>query len=280
MAEHRVPRRSVPRGTPLPGAVVVVTGAGGHIGRDLVDALGSAGSTVIGLDLPHACPDGDPRYVACDITDEQAVSEVIRRTVAAHGRIDVLVHCAGLSAIGRFEDHDVGVHRQVMEATHFGAVSVTMAALPALREAAGRVVVVGSVAGFAPVLGRPAYVAAKHAVTGLFTALRSELEPDGIRVTLVHPTFVTGGMAEASDRVAGHDRVTTGEELTPRDVASAIVTSISHGVDHVLVGRTAHRAWIVNRFAPSLYARLMTRRLRADMGSIGPIGSVEEGQAT
>src|SRR5690606_35120519 len=159
-------------------------------------------------------------------------------------------------AIGAFEDHDLEVHRRVMDVTHFGAVSVTLAALPALRAASGRVVVVGSVAGFAPVLGRPPYVAAKHAVTGLFTALRPELEPDGVGVTLVHPTFVSGGMAEASDRAEGRERATTGEELTPADVADAVVVAIARGRDHVLVGRTARRAWIVNRLAPTLYERL------------------------
>ena len=49
---------------------------------------------------------------------------------------------------------------------------MTQAALPGLRKARGRVVLIGSVTGFAPVLGRPPYVAAKHAVTGLFTAIR------------------------------------------------------------------------------------------------------------
>jgi short-subunit dehydrogenase len=249
-------------GTTLAGAVVVVTGAAGQIGRALVQALEQAGSTVVGLDLPKACPD-DPRYVPCDITDEDAVRSAVARILVAQATIDVLVHCAGLSAIGAFEDHDVDVHRRVMDVTHFGAVSVTLAALPALKAASGRVVVVGSVAGFAPVLGRPPYVAAKYAITGLFTALRPELEPQGVHVSLVHPTFVTGGMAEASERALGSERATTGEELTPQDVAEAIVAAIAHGRDHVLVGRTARRAWIVNRFAPRLYTQLMTRRLRA-----------------
>lgn len=247
----------------LRGAVVVVTGAAGQIGRSLVAGLESAGATVVGLDLAQACPAGDQRYLACDITDEHAVRAGIGKIVADRGRIDVLVHCAGLSAIGAFEDHDLSTHRRVMDVTHFGAVSVTLAALPALRAASGRIVVVGSVAGFAPVLGRPPYVAAKHAVTGLFTALRSELEPSGVGVTLVHPTFVTGGMAEASGRAPGRERATTGEQLTPAHVAAAIVTGIERGRDLVLVGRTAWLSWYASRLAPGLYTRLMTRRLRA-----------------
>ena len=144
---------------------------------------------------------------------------------------------------------------------HLGPVALTQAALPALRTSGGRVVLIGSVAGFAPVLGRPAYVGAKHAVTGLFEALRPELARDGVGVTVVHPTFVTGGMGEAADRAAGRERATTGPEITADDVARAVVEGVRSGQDRVLVGRTATIAWHVSRLAPRLYVRLMTRRL-------------------
>ena len=252
-------------GAPRP-RVAVVTGAGGQIGRCLMTELEAAGYAVIGLDLPAACPVGDPRYLRCDITD---VAQVARTFEAVDVRADglhLLVHSAGLSAIGSFGDHDLAVHRQVMDVTHFGAVSCTLAALPLLRRARGRVVLIGSVAGFAPVLGRPAYVAAKHAVTGIFTALRPELAADGIGVTIVHPTFVTGGMTEASRRRRGVARATTGEEVTPQDVARAVVDGAAAGREVVLVGRTARLAWLVNRISPRLYVNLMVRRLRAATG--------------
>ena len=86
---------------------------------------------------------------------------------------------------------------------------------------------IGSVTGFAPVLGRPPYVAAKHAVTGLFTAIRPELEQQGIGVTIVHLTFVTGGMSEAA---RGGERTTSGPEVTPQDVADALLDGSRTGV--------------------------------------------------
>jgi len=239
--------------------VAVVTGAGGGIGRVLMQMLD--GYDVIGLDLPRACPADDPRYRACDITDAAAVAEVFARI----DRIDLLIHSAGLSAIGAFEDHDIEVHRKVMDVTHFGAVAVTQAALPALKRARGRVVLIGSVTGFAPVLGRPPYVAAKHAVTALFTAIRPELEAQGVSVTIVHPTFVAGGMSEAG-RAPGAQRKTTGEEITSADVAAALLEGVEHKRDLVLVGRTAKLAWTVSRLAPSLYMRLMIRRMHNNEG--------------
>lgn len=235
----------------------VITGAGGGIGRVLVEALTDKGYEVIGLDLPSACPDDDPRYRPCDITHADAVADVL----APIPRIDLLIHSAGLSAIGAFADHDIEVHRKVMDVTHFGAVAVTLAALPALARARGRVVLIGSVAGFAPVLGRPPYVAAKHAVTSLFTAIRPELEAEGIGVTIVHPTFVAGGMSEAG-RTSAAPRTTTGEEITSHDVAAALLDGVERERDLVLVGRTAKLAWTVSRLAPSLYMKLMIRRMQ------------------
>src|SRR5690606_6006292 len=77
MAEVLPQRHPRHTGTPLRGAVVVLTGAAGQIGRALVDALETAGSTVVGLDLAAACPEGDRRYVPCDITDERAVRTTV-----------------------------------------------------------------------------------------------------------------------------------------------------------------------------------------------------------
>ncbi len=245
------------------GAVVVVTGAGGRIGRVLMADLAARGADAVGLDLPAACPVDDARYVPCDITDEAQVAAALTEVGRRHTGIDVLVHGAGLSAIGRFTDHDLATHRRVLEVTHLGAVAVTLAALPLLAAAGGRVVLIGSVAGFAPVLGRPPYVAAKHAATGLFETIRPELAAEGIGVTLCHPTFVVGGMAEAGPRAVGAQRATSGAELTPGDVSRALLDGVARGDDLVLVGRTARLAWVVSRHLPRVYARLMARRLRA-----------------
>jgi short-subunit dehydrogenase len=236
--------------------VALVTGAAGQIGARLVEHFTEAGYAVVGLDLA----DGDG-ILGCDITDPDAVRATVDRVLAEHGRMDVLVHNAGVSAIGRFEDHDVETHARVLAVNHLGPVALTQAALRALRESRGRVVVIGSVAGFAPVLGRPAYVGAKHAVTGLFEALRPELARDGVGVTLVHPTFVTGGMSEAAGRATGRGRATTGARVTPDDVARAVLDAVQRGRDRVLVGRTARLSWHVHRLAPRTYVRLMTRRL-------------------
>lgn len=247
-----------------PTPVAVVTGAAGNIGARLMARFAEAGYAVVGLDLAAACPPDDNRFLGCDLTDEAAVHDTFAAVLERTGRIDVLVNNAGISAIGAFTDHGVETHRRVLAVNYLGAVACTQAALPALRASRGRIVTISSVTGFAPVLGRPAYVAAKHAVTGLFEALRPELAPDGVGVTLVHPTFVTGGMGEAADRTEGRERSTSGEEISPDDVARAVVEAVRVGRDRVLVGRTAWLSWHLRRLAPATYVRMMTRRLAAE----------------
>ena len=232
----------------------IVTGAAGSIGSALVRRLEAAGHVVVGLDVTAAAG-----VRVCDITDEAAVRAVVADVVAEHGRLDLLVNNAGITAIGALEDHDVAAHRRVLEVNHLGPLALTLAALPALRASRGRVVLIGSVAGFAPVVGRPAYVASKHAVTGLFEALRPELASDGVGVTVVHPTFVTTVLGDGTG--AAVRRSTTGAAVTPDQVAEAVLEAVERGRDRVLVGRTARLAWHVHRLAPGLYARLMTRRL-------------------
>lgn len=252
-----MPRTSPGRDRP----VAVITGGSGAIGTALAHRLDEAGWSVVCIDLGADQGPDDPTFLACDITDDAAVRSTFAAVEQRYGRLDLLVNNAGISAIGRFTDHDVTTHAKVMAVNYLGAVSCTQAALPALTRSHGRVVVTSSVTGFAPVLGRPAYVAAKHAVTGLFTALRPELAASGVGVTLVHPTFVSGGMSEAAGRADETERSTTGGEITPDDVARAIVDAVTRGTDQVFVGRTARAAWHLWRLAPRTYVRTMTRRL-------------------
>ena len=249
---------TTPHPARLRDAVVLVTGAAGSIGSALRRLLADEGAVVVGLDLTA---DVDAAILACDITDESQVRAAVSQVVAEHGHLDVLVNNAGISAIGAIDDHGVDTHRRVIEVNYLGALACTLAALPHLRASRGSVVTLGSVAGFAPVAGRPAYVAAKHAVTGLMEALRPELAAEGVHVGMVHPTFVTTRLVTAED---SKERSETGAQVTPEEVAAAVVDVVRTRRDRALVGRTAYLAWHASRLAPRTYVRLMTRGLRQE----------------
>jgi NAD(P)-dependent dehydrogenase (short-subunit alcohol dehydrogenase family) len=241
-----------------------VTGAGGAIGRALLAAFAAAGHRTVGVDLSAEAPDDVPvdRWFAGDVTVPADMRRVVEATVADFGRLDVLVNNAGVTALGSLEDTDDETFRRVMDVNLHGAVHATRGALEALKVSRGQVVVLSSVAGFAPVAGRPAYTASKHAVTGLFESLRPELARAGIGVTMVHPSFLRSAPADLNhpDSAPGA-RSVTGGYLDPDEVARAIVAAVLRRRARLLIGRTAWLAYHVHRLAPGLYARMMARRL-------------------
>jgi short-subunit dehydrogenase len=202
----------------------------------------------------------------CDITNEGACAACVEEAEASFGPVDVLVNNAGITHLGTVAETDGAVIRRVMNVNFFGALNMTKAVLPGmLREGRGRIAVLSSVAGFAPLSGRSGYAASKHALHGLFDSLRAEVAGCGITVTVVCPTFTRTGIGSgalgAHGDAASVERTETGEILEPEAVAEAVHAGVARGRRLVLVGRTARLARLVSRVAPGLYERLMVRRL-------------------
>lgn len=240
--------------------VAAITGGRGAIGTALAERLEADGWRAVAMDLPWTAPDdGSARWVAMDTTDPASVGAAVAQVVDRWGRVDLLVLAAGITSLGSLDDTPDATFRRLMDVNFHGAITCLRAARPALRASGGHVVVLSSVAGFAPVVGRPAYVASKHALTGTVEALRPELAADGIGLTVAYPTFVANELADEAG--GGTVRSTTGPLVTPEDVARAIVDAVAADDERTLPGRTAWLAWHVHRLAPRLYRRLMTRRL-------------------
>jgi len=123
-----------------------------------------------------------------DITETDALADVVDGVVRDHGRIDVLVNNAGFSVAGFAEDMTLAELRHQLETNFFGNVAMTKAALPVMRaQKAGHIITVTSVAGR---VGQPllsAYSASKYALEGWSESLRIETHSLGIRVSLVEP---------------------------------------------------------------------------------------------
>jgi NAD(P)-dependent dehydrogenase (short-subunit alcohol dehydrogenase family) len=251
--------------------LALVTGAGGHVGIALTSHLQRRGCGVIGVDRPgteRVHPDDGTvpgRWLATDLADPRSEAE-LRAALADVPRLDLVVAAAGVTALGSLADTDDAAFRRVMDVNYHGALRTARATLPALTAAGGLLVAVSSVAGLVPVAGRPAYVGAKHALSGVFLALADELRPQGVAVTVVHPTFLATPVTEVG---AATPRTTTGGTLDADDVARAIVRlAAMHRAGRrvparVLLGRTASLADVAARVSPSLARRLAARRLRS-----------------
>ncbi len=181
----------------LDGKRALVVGAGSGIGRSVVDAFLSEGARVAVLELdPGKCEairraaPGVP-VVAGDATTREANERAVATAVDAFGGLDVLVNCvgifdfyAGLSQIDAdVLDSAFDEMYSVNVKSHLHSVK---AALPALRESKGSVILTESTSGYYPGRGGVLYVSSKFAVRGLVTTLAHELAPD-IRVNGVAP---------------------------------------------------------------------------------------------
>jgi len=260
----------------LRGRSVLVTGAASGIGAALARRLAREGARVALADRDG----GGARAVAealraagheaiafdCDVTSPDACRDAVAATSEAFGGIDILVNNAGITQLGRFADTSLDVIRRVLEVNFFGALHCTKAALPELLERRGLVVVIGSVAGLAPLATRTGYAASKHALHGFFGSLRAEHADDGLGVLLVDPAFVD---TRIGDHALGPDGGPAGAgartgvrgAIAPEVVADAVTEAIVKRRRHLYVpARAAGLVWLA-RLAPALYERLMARRM-------------------
>ena len=253
---------------PFPaGARVLVTGAAGGIGRATSALLRSRGAVVAGADLDAQAPPGvGDHYEQIDVTDDANVERAVSRAAELMGGLDGLVLSHGTTALGPAAGTPMAAVETVLAVNLRGAIAVTQAALPMLLARRGRVAVLSSVSGFAPLVHRTAYAASKHGLHGYFDSLRAELD-GAVSVTIVAPSFVATGIEHrAAFRAAGGAGAwsTTGEVSTPQTVAAAIVDGMTRRRRLVLPSRTARLAYVVSRVSPGVYAWTMRRRVVAD----------------
>jgi short-subunit dehydrogenase len=261
------------------GKVIAITGGAGGIGTALARRFAQDGARIALLDRDKErlaevgaklrAAGHTVTTHACDVTDFASSQEAMGEVVAEHGRLDVLVNNAGLTQVSNFVDTEIDVYRRVMDVNFFGALHCTKAALDHLIAARGAIVVLSSIAGFAPLLARTGYCASKHALHGFFDTLRAELAGDGVHVMIVCPSFTLTGFARRGLDGKGDtlqlDRSMTGRVLTPEQVAEAIHAGLRRRRRLLVISRTGKAAWWVSRLLPARYDRIMRRRFRGKL---------------
>jgi NAD(P)-dependent dehydrogenase (short-subunit alcohol dehydrogenase family) len=147
--------------------VVLVTGASRGIGKAIAQKFVQAGYQVFGT-TRQASPVGtEDRLLRLDVQDEESVEKCVHAILEQTGRIDFLINNAGISICGAIEEVSLAQIKAVFETNFFGVVRVTQAVLPTMRrQASGRVINIGSLAGFVPMPYQAAYAASKHALAG------------------------------------------------------------------------------------------------------------------
>ena len=182
--------------------VVIVTGASAGIGKALALQLAGQGARVAiaarrAERLEQVAAEcrtlgGEMLAVPTDVSDEAQCKALVEKTIAAFGRLDMLINNAGLAASALFDEfHDLSLFKLTMEVNFYGAVHCTYYALPYLKQTKGRIVAISSMAGKAPLPYNTPYIASKYAMHGFYDALRLEVAKHGVGITVVCPWWVT-----------------------------------------------------------------------------------------
>jgi NAD(P)-dependent dehydrogenase (short-subunit alcohol dehydrogenase family) len=176
----------------LAGGVAIVTGASRGIGRAVAAAFAREGMAVVlaarsgpALDaVAREIAGGGARAlaVATDVTDEAAVGALVKRALAEHGRVDVLVAAAGTATFGPLADIKTADWDQTLSVNLRGAMLCCRAVLPAMMaQRRGTIINIGSVVTSRVLTGSAAYTASKYALLGFTRVLAEEMRPHGVR---------------------------------------------------------------------------------------------------
>lgn len=253
--------------------IVWITGASSGIGEALALGFAAEGARVVlssrrPAELERvrlACARPDDHLVRpLDVTRSNTFDAAVAQVRAHFGRIDILVHSAGVGQRARAADTRLEVERALMEVNYFGPVALTKAVLPTwLAQRSGHVVIVSSVMGYLGTPGRSTYAAAKHALHGYFDSLRAELWRDGIHVTLACPGYVRTAISTNALGPDGrrHEQMdpTHTKGIRPECCADAILRATARRREEVRCGGWEVAGIYVKRFAPALLSRIVRR---------------------
>lgn len=244
-----------------------VTGASQGLGLTLVKALLANGyrvaatsrdahkmSKAVGLiDNERFLP------LVVDLNNADCIDDSVERTLAAFGRIDVLVNNAGYGMTGTVEETTAEDISQLFAVNVLASIAVTKRILPVMRhQRSGRIINIGSVAGFVGAPGWAIYSATKAAIAAFSEVLAREVREFGMKVTVVEPSgFRTGfltpaSLAKSTADIEGYELVRRtqqqylsmdGKQAGDPDRAAAILIALADQPEppvHLFLGRDAY----------------------------------------
>jgi NAD(P)-dependent dehydrogenase (short-subunit alcohol dehydrogenase family) len=192
--------------------IVLITGASSGNGQATARLLAQQGYRVFGTSRTPASREPLPRVelIALDVRSDESVAAGVRTVVEQAGRIDVLINNAGYELGGALEETTLDEAKGQFETNFFGVVRMVRAVLPMMRQQRrGQIIHIGSLAGLVGVPFLGMYSASKFALEGYTEALRHEVKPFNIRVSLVEPGFLRTPMMNtrqfAAHRVGEYD---------------------------------------------------------------------------
>jgi short-subunit dehydrogenase len=249
------------------GKVVVVTGASSGIGEATAREFGREGAKVVlaarrverlealALEIQALNPEAEALVAPADLSRLEDIQALIARTTDTFGRVDVLVNNAGFGRLGWLEELDpVEDIEAQFDVNVLGLVHTTRQVLPVmLAQRSGHIINMGSMASLIATPTYTIYAASKHAVHGFSEALRREVKPWGIDVSIIYP----GGVKTEFGKEAGFERKTKTTTpdfllLTAADVGRAIVGLVRRPRPMLVIPPLWRLAALLNKLFPSV----------------------------
>ena len=258
----------------LRGRIGILTGASRGLGVELARALAAGG---VHLALAARGEEGLRKTAAdlerlgvrtivvpTDVTKEEDLETLVRRTTDELGPPDLLVNNAGIETIAPFATFDMERIDAIVETNLTAAMKLTRLVLPGMIERRrGHVLNVSSASGKSGVPFYSVYGATKHALVGFSWSLRTEVAQHGVGVSVVCPSFVsdTGMYADRSNNAKPPRSMAT---VTPHEVAAAAVRAIEKDKAEIVVARGMTKvADVFYALSPEL-AMNVARRMGVD----------------
>lgn len=256
--------------------VIVVTGGGNGIGRELVLKLLGKGASVTALDIDKPALEetaelaGDERQRlsthTVDITEREAVEALPQQVISHHGAVDGVINNAGIiQPFVRLNDLHYEAIERVVNVNFYGTLYMTKVFLPhLLGRPEAHITNISSMGGFLPVPGQTIYGASKAAVKLLTEGLRSELMDTNVRVTVVFPGAVgTNIAAHSGVTIEGETTGRSIKVLSPQKAAEIIIDGIERDRYRILVGSDARLMDLIYRVSPPRAAKFIYSQMRS-----------------
>lgn len=247
----------------------IITGGASGIGRALGNLLAQRGATVVLADRNaelaeksaeelHATG-GKAQPWPVDVTDADAVQEMVEGVARQHGHCDYLFNNAGISIAAEVRDMALSDWNRILDVNLRGVIHGVHAAYPLMiRQGHGHIINTASIAGLAPFPLSAAYATTKHAVVGLSTSLRAEAAGLGVRVSVVCPGFIDTPLKDSIENLSFDMEKAAASLPFKLHAADACARDILRGVARnkaiITVTPEADLLWHLYRMAPDFYS--------------------------
>lgn len=246
----------------LADAVVLIAGSSGGIGSACASAISRRGARVIVHGRPSdrletVAAEAGAKWLTADLSRPGAAQELAEMAREIHGRVDAVVHCAGVGWLGEVQSMPAERIDELVAVNLTAPMQLTRAVLGDMQaRGTGHLCYLASIAGWVGVAHEAVYSAAKAGVITFADSLRAELAGSGVGVSVVSPAAVRTPFFDR--RGAAYDRRFP-RVVEPARVADAVVRAIERDVAHQMIPRWLAVAPAMRTAAPGAFRALNQR---------------------